>query len=187
MACAIAICNDSTSLSRPTTPAEARRRSAWVSRKLRLLRAHGVDLQSDRHPPLPPHQSRTHRHHRHPHRAPLQRPPTHRRRGINHAPPRRFTALVLQEKPGAVRQSRTRWRLNVDGVRHGQQQYGFRTRHDLARADDGLGCAVVWPTPAVDDIRTRGQCPDAADNRQGWYQVCQVQRCAWLQRKSTLW
>ena len=26
----------------PTTPAEARRRSAWVSRKLRLLRAHGI-------------------------------------------------------------------------------------------------------------------------------------------------
>ena len=25
-----------------TTPAEARRRSAWVSRKLRLLRAHGL-------------------------------------------------------------------------------------------------------------------------------------------------
>ena len=26
----------------PATPAEARRRSAWVSRKLRLLRAHGL-------------------------------------------------------------------------------------------------------------------------------------------------
>ena len=42
MAFAIAICNVSASLSHPTTPAEARRRSAWVSRKLRLLRAHGL-------------------------------------------------------------------------------------------------------------------------------------------------
>ena len=80
----------------PATPAEARRRSAWVSRKLRLLRAHGLIYKVDWHPPLPPHQSRTHRHHRHPHRAPLQRPSTHCRRGINHAPPRRFTASVLQ-------------------------------------------------------------------------------------------
>jgi hypothetical protein len=59
----------------PTTPAETRRRSAWVSRKLRLLRAHGLIYKV----------TGTHRYHLtkagrincHPDRRPLQRPPTH--------------------------------------------------------------------------------------------------------------
>src|SRR5712691_8644918 len=51
------------SLGQPQTPTAARPRP---------------DLQGHRHKPLSPHQGRTHSHHCHPHRPPLQRAPTHR-------------------------------------------------------------------------------------------------------------
>jgi hypothetical protein len=40
------------------TPAEQRRRSAWVGRRLRLLRAHGVIRKVPTHFPLPRHDAR---------------------------------------------------------------------------------------------------------------------------------